>query len=67
MALLDAGPRSATVIADDDLVCYVLTEDAFATLVRDHHVVAIRLLASLGRELGRRLRRANQTIYQLEA
>jgi anti-anti-sigma regulatory factor len=67
MALLDAGPRSATVMADEDLVCYVLTEEAFAALVRDHHAVAIRLLAALGRELGRRLRRANQTIYQLEA
>jgi hypothetical protein len=28
--------------------------------------VAIKLLANLGRELSQRLRRANQTIYQLE-
>lgn len=67
LALLDAGPRSATVQADEDLVCYVLTDEAYATLTRDHHAIAIKLLASLGRELGRRLRRANQTIYQLEA
>lgn len=67
LALLDAGPRSATVQADEDLVCYILTDEAFAALTRDHHAIAIKLLASLGRELGRRLRRANQTIYQLEA
>lgn len=66
LALLDAGPRSATVQADDDLVCYVLTADAFAALAREHEGVGIKLLASVGRELGRRLRRANQTIYQLE-
>jgi anti-anti-sigma regulatory factor len=66
LALLDAGPRSATVQADEDLVCYVLTEHAFAQLAKEHEAVAIKLLAGLGRELGRRLRRANQTIYQLE-
>ena len=66
LALLDAGPRSATVQADEDLICYVLTDAAFAALTREHQAVAIKLLASLGRELGRRLRRANQTIYQLE-
>lgn len=53
--------------ADEDLVCYVLSEDAFTTLVREHHDVAIKLLASLARELSARLRRATQTIYELEA
>jgi MFS superfamily sulfate permease-like transporter len=66
LALLDAGPRSASVEADDDLVCYVLTEAVFATLAREHHAVAIKVLTNIGRELSRRLRRANQTIYQLE-
>jgi len=67
LALLDAGPRSASVEADEDLVCYVLSEASFAALVREHHAVAIKLLTSLARELSRRLRRANQTIYELEA
>lgn len=66
LALLDPGPRSATIVADEDLVCYVLGESAFDRLQRDHPAVAIAFLTNLGRELTRRLRRANRTIYQLE-
>jgi len=66
VALLDAQPRSATVEADEELVCYVLTGEAFDRLAREHQPIAIKLLENLGRELSRRLRRANQTIYELE-
>jgi len=66
VALLDQQPRSATVTADEDAVCYVLSEDAFHALVRDHHAIAIKLLTNLGRELSRRVRRANAMISQLE-
>jgi CRP-like cAMP-binding protein len=67
LALLDAGPRSATVIADDDVVCYVLSEKQFVTLAKDAPAVAVKLLAGLGRELSGRLRRANRTIRELES
>jgi anti-anti-sigma factor len=67
VALLDGPPRSATVEADEPLVCYVLTGKAFDTLARGHESVAIKLLTNLGRELSRRLRRANRTIYELES
>lgn len=66
VALLDREPRSATVTADEEAVCYVLSEDAFHALVRDHHAIAIKLLTNLGRELSRRVRRANAMISQLE-
>jgi anti-anti-sigma factor len=66
VALLDQQPRSATVTADEEAVCYVLSEDAFHALVRDHHAIAIKLLTNLGRELSRRVRRANAMISQLE-
>jgi CRP-like cAMP-binding protein len=66
VALLDREPRSATVTADEEAVCYVLSEDAFHALVRDHHAIAIALLTNLGRELSRRVRRANTMISQLE-
>jgi sulfate permease, SulP family len=65
LATLDAGPRSASVVADD-VVCYVLSDQQFAVLAKDAPSVAIKLLSGLGRELSRRLRRANQTIHQLE-
>ena len=66
VALLDHEPRSATVTADEAAVCYILSEDAFNALVRDHHAIAIKLLTNLGRELSRRVRRANAMISQLE-
>jgi MFS superfamily sulfate permease-like transporter/CRP-like cAMP-binding protein len=66
MALLDEAPRSATVRADDELVCYVLSREGFARLTRDHDAIAITLLANLARELSARLRRANRAIAQLE-
>jgi len=66
VALLDREPRSATVTADEEAVCYVLSEDAFHALVRDHHAIAITLLTNLGRELSRRLRRASTMISRLE-
>jgi sulfate permease, SulP family len=65
LALLDREARSATVEADDDLVCYVLTRVNFEQLSAVHPTVAIKLLANLGRELSSRLRRANRTIFQL--
>jgi sulfate permease, SulP family len=67
VALLDHQPRSATVTADEEAVCYVLSDEAFGALVRDHHPIAIKLLTNLGRELSRRVRRANVMISQLEA
>jgi sulfate permease, SulP family len=64
-ALLDRQPRSATVHADTDLVCYVLSSEAFELLKNQHPSCAIKLLANLGRELSTRLRNANQTIRVL--
>lgn len=66
LAILDPGPRSATVVADSDLVCYELTREAFDALCAEAPAVAIKLLTRLGRELSRRLRQANRTIQQLE-
>jgi SulP family sulfate permease len=67
LAILDGGPRSATIVADTDLVAFVLGADAFVALSREHPPIAIKLLASLGRELSARLRQANRTIHQLES
>jgi anti-anti-sigma regulatory factor len=66
LAILDAGPRSATVVADEDLVCFVLTISKFTALMENHPNVAVRILAAIGRQLSGRLRIANRTIHQLE-
>jgi SulP family sulfate permease len=65
LALLDQEARSASVQADEDLVCYVLSHASFTELTRGHPRIAITLLTNLSRELSGRLRRATRTIYQL--
>jgi MFS superfamily sulfate permease-like transporter len=65
LALLDQEARSATVEADEDLVCYVFDRESFDKLTTRNPEIAIKLLTNLGRELASHLRRANRTIYQL--
>jgi MFS superfamily sulfate permease-like transporter len=66
MALLDRQPRSATVTADNDVVCYVLSEAAFQALIAQRPAIAVRLLANMARELSMRLRHATRMISELE-
>jgi MFS superfamily sulfate permease-like transporter len=66
LAILDAGRRSASIVADDDFVSYALSQAQFAALSHESPVVAIKLLVNLARELSARLRRANRMIDQLE-
>jgi CRP-like cAMP-binding protein/anti-anti-sigma regulatory factor len=65
MALLDRERRSATVTADEMLVCYVLERSSFDQLAATHPRAGLALLASLARELSRRMRRANRTLLEL--
>ena len=67
LALLDRGPRSATVTVDDELAGFGLSEESFRALCEKHPDIAIRLLSALGRELSVRIRYANMTIQQLES
>lgn len=66
VALLDTEVRSATVQADEELVCYVLEHEVFRQLAGSHPGIAVTLLRNLGRELSNRLRRANRVIYQMD-
>lgn len=67
MSLLDAQPRSASVRADGQLICYTMAREDLDALVAEQHPAAVKLLISLSRELGRRLRIANQTINYLQS
>jgi MFS superfamily sulfate permease-like transporter len=66
LALLDRGPRSATITVDEDLAGFGLSEASFASLCQQQPDIAIKLLSALGRELSVRIRYANMTIQQLE-
>jgi phosphoenolpyruvate synthase/pyruvate phosphate dikinase len=51
LALIDGGPRSATVTADADLVCYGLTFWEFRPLVEGNGAIAWKLLQALAKRL----------------
>jgi CRP-like cAMP-binding protein len=51
LALLDRGPRSATVRALTDAHMYVLHEKSFATVLTELPALAQKLLAALARRL----------------
>ena len=65
MALLDREKRSATIIADEPLVCHALRRSAFEDLARDHPLAGLALLTNLSRQLSFRMRRANRTLLEL--
>jgi hypothetical protein len=51
VALIDGGPRSATVTAETDLVCYGLTFWEFRPLVERNGTIGWRLLQALAKQL----------------
>jgi pyruvate,water dikinase len=51
LALIDGGPRSATVVAATDLVCYGLTFWEFRPLVERNGTIAWKLLLALAKRL----------------
>ena len=56
MAIIEGGRRTATIVADEDIECYVLSKDAYAAIVRDHPAIGIKLIANMLREVVQRLR-----------
>jgi CRP-like cAMP-binding protein len=57
MALLDGGPRSATVVADGDVVALRLSRSAFRRMVAREPSLSLSIMA----ELAARLRRGTPT------
>ena len=51
VAVLDGGPRTATVVAETDMELMVLSIDEFDALIRTSPTVARRMLRTLGGRL----------------
>src|SRR5262245_12580956 len=51
LALIDGGPRSATVTAATDMVCYGLTFWEFRPLIEKNSSIAWKLLQALAKQL----------------
>ena len=64
MALIDFGPRSASVLADEDCTAIELSSsDLRAVYKRDLKQYAL-IYMNMGRELGRRLREADERLFR---
>ena len=51
MALIDGGPRSATVVADTDVLCLRLSRAPFQRMLKDEPEVSIALLKEFARRI----------------
>jgi glutaminase len=67
LALIDASPRSATVLAHTKVECVALTAADFELLERDHPRLSVGILRNLAKVLARRLRKANSEISAAHA
>ena len=65
MALVESARRSATVVADEPVICYELQRSGFDRLLADDPELATRLLANLSRELARRLRKTSDDLRNM--
>ncbi|MEI9895790.1 MAG: glutaminase A [Chthoniobacter sp.] len=65
MAMIDHAPRSATIIADTEVACDLLTIGKLAALGAVHPKIKIHILENLSLDLCRKLRKANREIAQL--
>jgi sulfate permease, SulP family len=61
-AMLDGGGRTATGVADEPSVVYMLTRDAMEALRREDSALALGVLRNIARQLSARLRFATSTI-----
>jgi SulP family sulfate permease len=62
MSLIESMRRSASIVADEPVVCYELLSDGFAKMLADHPAIATKLLSNLAREISRRLRRTSEDL-----
>jgi MFS superfamily sulfate permease-like transporter len=65
MALVESARRSATVVADEPVICYELQRSGFDRLLADDPDLATRLLTNLSRELARRLRKTSDDLRNM--
>jgi SulP family sulfate permease len=65
MGLVEKKPRSADVVADEDVEAYLLTEDSFNIILSEQPRIGQALLASIARQLATRLRDTSEELRSL--
>lgn len=67
MGLLDNRPRSADVVADEEVQAYLLTKESFDTIMREHPHIGQAILSNIARQLAQRLRHTSEDLRLAEA
>lgn len=62
MSLLDGAPRSASCVANTDILAAELSRDAFLRLIHEHPEVGVRLLLAIAKRLADHLRDATRKL-----
>jgi len=62
MSLIESARRSASIVADEQVVCYELLQESFTKILADYPAIATKVLSNLARELSRRLRRTSEDL-----
>ena len=62
LALLDAGPRNATVTAQSDVKVLVVSRQEFMGLLEEEPVVAVRMLPAIGARLRASAKTSDETV-----
>lgn len=62
MAVIDRAPRSATIVADTDVTCGLLTIASLEKISEQHPRIMIKLMENLSLSLCQKLRKANREI-----
>ena len=65
MGLLEKSPRSADVIADDNVEAYLLTQETFDTILLEQPRLGQALLTNIAQQLAHRLRDTSEELRSL--
>jgi SulP family sulfate permease len=66
IALIEGGKRSATAVADEDVMCLALDRAAFDAILRDQPKIATKLLTNIVRLMAHRMRRMTEELRVLK-
>lgn len=66
MAIMDGAPRSANVVAESELVCYLLKVEDLRGLAETSPAISIKLLENISLSLSNKLRRTNRELSVFE-
>ncbi|MBN8216102.1 MAG: SLC26A/SulP transporter family protein [Spirochaetes bacterium] len=66
MSIIDAAPRSASVVAATDVVCFALSRRGLARLRAGHPALALKLTEGIAREISKRLRIVHGILSEIQ-